>query len=154
MKRAFEVKQKAFRIICKELSVAKKCLSVAKKTFGCAFKHIMSWSEFEIRQFFVIESRKQCINFNIGCVTNMAVIVVSSNEFSKLGLTNSTVYVIQKMLQWKIVKNSYELNSTSHLKGQQCGNETLESTITNSRKWTQSTKSWLKCLQMYGIPIP
>ena len=53
----------------------------------------MSWSEFEIRQFFVIESRKQCINFN------MVVIVVSSNEFSKLGLTNSTVYVIQKMLQ-------------------------------------------------------
>ena len=54
-KRAFEVKQKAFRIICKELSVAKKCLSVAKKTFRCAFKHIMSWSEFEIRQFFVIK---------------------------------------------------------------------------------------------------
>ena len=147
MKRAFEVKQKAFRIICKELSVA-------KKTFGCAFKHIMSWSEFEIRQFLVIESRKQCINFNIGCVTNMVVIVVSSNEFSKLGLTYSTVYVIQKMLQWKIVKNSYELNSTSHLKGQQCGNETLESTITNSRKWTQSTYPWLKWLQMYGIPIP
>ena len=98
-KRAFEVKQKAFRIICKELSVAKKYLSVAKKTFGCAFKHIMSWSEFEIRQFFVIERRKQCINFNIGCVTNVVVIVVSSKEFSKLGLTNSTVYVIQKMLQ-------------------------------------------------------
>ena len=59
----------------------------------------MSWSEFEIRQFFVIERRKQCINFNIGCVTNVVVIVVSSKEFSKLGLTNSTVYVIQKMLQ-------------------------------------------------------
>ena len=31
-----------------------------------SFKYNVSWSTFEIRQFFIIESSKQCKNFNTG----------------------------------------------------------------------------------------
>ena len=34
------------------------------------FTHSMTWSDFEIPQFFIVENRKQCINFNKGHVAN------------------------------------------------------------------------------------
>ena len=66
----------------------------------------MGWSDFEITHFFIVENSKQCMNFNTGCVTNVAnvllfikflVIVVSSNDLWKIGL---------KLLQLKFVKKS------------------------------------------------
>ena len=39
----------------------------------------MSWSDFEIPQFFIFENRKQCINFNKGCVTNVTFQEFGSN---------------------------------------------------------------------------
>ena len=65
----------------------------------------MGWSDFEITYFFIVENSKQYMNFNTGCVTNVAnvllftkflVIVVSSNNLWKIGL---------KLLQLKF-KNS------------------------------------------------
>ena len=59
----------------------------------------------------------------------LVVIVVSSNKLRKIVLTNSSALVVQKMLQWKFVKNSEKVNSPSLLKGQGCGNENLEVSI-------------------------
>ena len=42
-------------------------------------KYTRGWSDFEILQFFIIENRRQCMNFNAGCVTNMICSKVGSN---------------------------------------------------------------------------
>ena len=39
----------------------------------------MNWSGSEIPYFFIVESSKQCINFNTGCVTNVSFQKVGSN---------------------------------------------------------------------------
>ena len=44
---------------------------VAPLTISHSVKCTMSWSDFEIPQFFIVEFIKQCIEFNIGCVTNV-----------------------------------------------------------------------------------
>ena len=36
-----------------------------------SFKYIMIWKDLEIPLLFIVENSKQCINFNIGCVTNV-----------------------------------------------------------------------------------
>ena len=95
---------------------------------------IHSFKYFEVPQTFIVENSKQSINFNTGCVamwlfSKLVVIVVSSNKLWKIVLTNSVALVVQKMLQWKFVKNSQKMNSPSLLKAQGCGNEDLESRI-------------------------
>ena len=55
------------------------------------------------------------------------VIDVSSKKLWKIGLTNSVGFVVQKMLQWYFVKNSWNLDSL--LKYRQYGNEILESSM-------------------------
>ena len=37
------------------------------------------WSDFDNPQFFIVESSKQCINFNTRCVTNVTFQKVGSN---------------------------------------------------------------------------
>ena len=46
-----------------------------------SFKYSMSWSDFEIPQFFIVENShsKQCMSFNTGCVTIVAFQIVGSN---------------------------------------------------------------------------
>ena len=44
-----------------------------------SLQYTMSWLEIEIPQFYIVESRKQCINFNTGCVKNVTIQKVVSN---------------------------------------------------------------------------
>ena len=77
----------------------------------------------------------------------LVITMVSSNQSQKIFLTNSVAPVVQKMLQWEFIKNSWKLNGPSLLKGQECGNEILESSISLENFWkmisiTLVTKVW------------
>ena len=44
-----------------------------------SLQYTMSWLEIEIPQFCIVESSKQCINFNTGCVKNVTIQKFVSN---------------------------------------------------------------------------
>ena len=71
----------------------------------------MSWSDFEIPQFFIIENSKHHMNFNTGYdfydykSDFLGVIVVPSNKLRKIGQINCFGFVVQKLFQCNFVKN-------------------------------------------------
>lgn len=98
------------------------------------FKYTIIWSELETPQTILIETSKQIIYFNTGCVTNATFWEVDSNcgtskKASEIALTNFEAILVQEVLQWKAVKNSLKLKPPSLLKGQGCRNEILDSSV-------------------------
>ena len=69
----------------------------------------MSWSDFEIPPFFIVENSEQCINSNIGCLQmwlfrKLVVIVVFWIKLWKIGLTNSIGSLDQKCCNENLLK--------------------------------------------------